>query len=175
MRKFLSITGILCSMTFSTHAGTHASNEFILNSANFFNQDTLPSLYTCDGKDVSPDLNWTGAPAKTETFALILSDPDAPSGTFYHWVLYNLPATTQGLAQGINKLPAGSLTGMNTFGNIRYNGPCPPKAETHHYIFTLYALDTKLTLTSTDAPGLIKAMQNHIIATAELMALYKRP
>lgn len=149
--------------------------DMTLTSQAFADGITIPVLYTCDGKDISPDLHWSNLPAKTQTIAIILSDEDAPSGLFYHWVLFNIPAKTTELAEAITTLPSGTLTGNNTWGRSQYNGPCPPKGTLHHYTFTLYALDEKISLPQdTDAPTLLKNMQGHILGQTTLKMGYSR-
>lgn len=172
MKRFISfLTGILCMTILSAYA-----DSFTLDTSSFASNGTIPPQYSCDGKDASPQLSWKGIPDKTETFALILSDPDAPGGTFYHWVLFNIPKNITALAEGISNLPAGTKAGKNSMNRMRYSGPCPPKGATHHYIFTLYALDTTLSLiTGPDAETLLHAMQNHIIGQTELRGLFSHP
>jgi len=148
-----------------------------LTSTNFRN-GRIPQTFTCDGADTSPQLAWTAPPATTKGLALLLTDPDAPSGTFTHWVLYNLPAATQALAEGLPKqaqLPDGSRQGSNDFGRLGYGGPCPPRGSTHRYVFTLYALDAALPL----PPGATRAqveeaMRGHILTMGQLTARYAR-
>lgn len=137
----------------------------------------IPDKYTGHGNDVSPPLQWSGAPPQTKSFALICDDPDAPMGTFTHWVIYNLPATNTAVSENIPKtetLPDGSQQGKNSFDNVGYNGPAPPPGKPHHYYFTLYALDTMLNL----APGsnkddLLHAMDKHVLAVGELIGTYQ--
>jgi Raf kinase inhibitor-like YbhB/YbcL family protein len=151
---------------------------FQLTSAAFQAGGTIPKRFTCDGPDVSPALSWTEPPAGTQGLCLIVDDPDAPAGTWVHWVLYNLPASTRGLPEGVEKereRADGSRQGRNDFGKIGYNGPCPPKGAAHRYFFKLYALDAKLEL----KPGATKAdleraMKDHILAHAELAGKYGR-
>ena len=140
----------------------------------------IPKKYSCQGEDTSPALDWSGAPQGTKTFALILDDPDAPSGTFVHWVIYNLPASLSGLPEGAStakvpaaNLPQGAAQGKSGFGRAGYGGPCPPSG-THRYFFHLYALDTTLTGTGMDKSALLKAMTGHILAQTELMGTYKK-
>lgn len=150
---------------------------FELTSAAFASGATIPSRYTCDGDDLSPPLAWQGAPAGTRAFALICDDPDAPAGTWIHWVIYDIPATETGLAEGIppqETLPGGARQGVNSWGRVGYNGPCPPRG-THRYFFTLYALNTLLQL----GPGarrddLLRALRGHILAETRLMGTYAR-
>ena len=138
----------------------------------------IPRQYTGDGADVSPPLAWTGVPEGTKSIALICDDPDAPVGTWVHWVLYSLPADTTGLPEGVpadRELEDGARQGTNDFRNIGYGGPAPPRGPAHRYFFKLYALDTELEL----APGatksqLLKAMEGHILAQGQLMGRYQR-
>src|SRR5216683_6772325 len=120
-----------------------------LTTSAFPSQGTIPKKFTCDGSDVSPPLAWSGAPPGTRSFALIVDDPDAPVGTWVHWVLYDLPANTKELAEGVPKqeqLSNGARQGRNDFRKIGYGGPCPPPGKPHRYFFKLYALDKKLDL-----------------------------
>lgn len=143
----------------------------------FSDQELIPAEYTCDGDDRSPPLRWDDAPPGTASFTLICDDPDAPGGTFVHWVVFNLPAEQQSLPAGVPTtptLPEGGLQGQNDFGNIGYGGPCPPHG-THRYFFKLYALDCTLTLPAgARKPQVETAMQGHVLATAELMGRYQR-
>lgn len=148
----------------------------ILSSA-FEEGGMIPRQYTCDGQDISPDLSWSAVPEGTQSVALIMDDPDAPSGTFVHWVLYGLPAERHELTQSMphdKTLASGARQGINDFGKIGYGGPCPPSG-THRYYFTLYALDTDLDL----PPGaskaeLLDAMEGHILAEGQIMGKYER-
>lgn len=149
-----------------------------LSSSAFSNGGTIAKNYTCDGGDVSPALSWKDPPAGTQSFALIADDPDAPAGTWVHWVLYNLPATAKELPEGVKKeeqLSDGTQQGRNDFRKIGYGGPCPPPGKPHRYFFKLYALNAKLTL----KPGATKAdveaaMKSHVLGQAELMGKYGR-
>jgi Raf kinase inhibitor-like YbhB/YbcL family protein len=151
---------------------------FTISSPSFQNGANIPKKFTCDGADVSPELHWSSPPAGTQSFALIADDPDAPVGTWTHWVLFDLPAETTSLPENVPKvdeLPTGGRQGRNDFRKIGYGGPCPPPGKPHRYFFKLYALDKKLNL----KPGASKqeveqAMQGHILAKAELMGKYQR-
>ena len=151
---------------------------FSISSPSFSQGSEIPRKFTCDGADVSPELTWTAPPAGTQSFALIADDPDAPVGTWTHWVLYDLPAPTTALAEGVSKVdevPTGGRQGRNDFRKIGYGGPCPPPGKPHRYFFKLYALDRMLNL----KPGSSKqdveqAMQNHILGQAEVMGTYRR-
>ncbi len=137
----------------------------------------IPTRYTCDGEDVSPPLSWTELPPETGSFALICEDPDAPVGTWDHWVLFNIPASATGLPEAVPAtatLDDGSVHGNNSWGRLGYGGPCPP-GGTHRYIFSLFALDIKLDLKSgATKSGLLKAMEGHILARTRLMGKYRR-
>jgi Raf kinase inhibitor-like YbhB/YbcL family protein len=148
-------------------------------SSNAFSAgQAIPKKFTCDGPDVSPKLTWNEAPAKTQSFALIMDDPDAPVGTWVHWVLFDLPADTKELAEGVAKqeqLANGARQGRNDFGNIGYGGPCPPPGKPHRYFFKLYALDVKLNLKAGATKADVeRAMKGHILAQAELIGRYGR-
>jgi Raf kinase inhibitor-like YbhB/YbcL family protein len=152
-------------------AATIALSSSSLQSGKF------PKQYTCDGSDTSPQLSWPAPPAGTKSFALIMTDPDAPGGTFVHWVLYDIPASTRELPVGIPKqgqLFDGSRQGSNDFGNSGYGGPCPPRG-THHYVFSLYALDSTLGLPPGASRSQVEAaIKGHILAHGELIATYSR-
>ena len=148
-----------------------------LTSSAFQEGGSIPSPYTCDGKDISPPLNWSAAPAGTKSFALIADDPDAPRGTWVHWVLWNLPATASEIKEAlpaITLLPSGALQGKNDSGDSGYGGPCPPSG-THRYFFKLYALDTVLSLKSGATKSQLEAaMKGHELAQVTLMGVYSR-
>jgi len=152
-----------------------------LTSAAFVNGGAIPSLHTCEGKDASPPLAWSGIPSNTKSLALIVDDPDAPDPAapkmiYVHWVLYNLPPTATQLPQAVapRDLPPGTLEGANDWKRTGYGGPCPPIGR-HRYFHKLYALDTILPdLGKPTKAALEKAMQGHIIEKAELMGLYQR-
>lgn len=151
---------------------------FELRSAAFKDGAQIPKKHTADGPDQSPSLAWTDPPPGTESFALIADDPDAPVGTWVHWVMYNIPGSARELPEGVSpreKLPDGSLQGKNDFGRVGYGGPSPPPGPIHRYFFRLYALDAALTLGPKATRGEVeKAMAGHILAEATLMGRYKR-
>lgn len=138
----------------------------------------IPEAFTCDGQDVSPPLEWSHAPADTRTFALIVDDPDAPRGTWVHWLLYDLPATTRRLDEGVpgqRELASGARQGLNDFRKIGYGGPCPPPGPAHRYYFRLFALDAALGLKAgATKADLEHAMTGHVLGRAELMGRYGR-
>lgn len=175
MRFFRSAFFSIC-MTGFLLAGISLM-AFELNSAAFTAGGSIPSIYTCQGKDISPPLTWSGTPDRTKSFVLICDDPDAPIGTWVHWVYYNIPPEVSSLPEGMSKKEKpeqGGISGKSSFGDFGYGGPCPPWG-THRYFFRLYALDTVLNL----APGekkkaVLKAMEGHVLGTAELMGTYKK-
>ena len=149
-----------------------------LTSSAFTEGGVIPAKHTCDDKNVSPSLKWSGVPAGTKALALIADDPDAPAGTWVHWVLYDLPATATELPEDVPKsqyAADGAKQGLNDFRHLGYGGPCPPPGKPHRYFFKLYALDTPLDL----KPGATKkdverAMEKHVLAQTQLMGTYKR-
>jgi Raf kinase inhibitor-like YbhB/YbcL family protein len=148
-----------------------------LSSTAFKEGDKIPVKYTCNGQDISPPLLW-GEPAQmTETFALIVDDPDAPGGVFTHWVLFNLPANAHQLGEGVptqERLENGALQGTNDFGRIGYGGPCPPRGSAHRYRFTIYALDESLGLKpKVSKKQLLDAIEGHILAQGQLIGIYQ--
>ncbi|MBP0000450.1 MAG: YbhB/YbcL family Raf kinase inhibitor-like protein [Cyanobacteria bacterium SID2] len=158
--------------------GVHAETPTMnLTSSAFAANDTIPRKYTCDGANLSPPLSWNLPPEGTESLALIVDDPDAPVGTFVHWVLYNLSPNLRELPEGVAKgksIPEGGTHGKNDFKKLGYGGPCPP-GGTHRYFFKLYALDSVLDL----EPGVTKAkvvsaMEGHVLGYGELMVTYQR-
>ena len=149
-----------------------------ISSEAFRNGDAIPAEYTCDGKDISPALSWSGTPAGTKSIALIMDDPDATRGTFVHWVLFNIPAETNKLPAGIpgnRSLSDGSRHGTTDYGRTEYGGPCPPPGKPHRYYFKIYALDAKLDLPAgATKANLERAMEGHILSKGELMGKYGR-
>jgi Raf kinase inhibitor-like YbhB/YbcL family protein len=152
-----------------------------LTSPAFLPNGAIPSRYTCQGQDISPALEWSMAPAGTKSFALIVDDPDAPDPAapkqvYVHWVLYNIPATTMGLAEGVNAagLPPGTRQGKNDWGRVGYGGPCPPIGR-HRYFHKLYALDVVLPdLGDVTKAALERAMAGHVVGQAELVGTYQK-
>ena len=147
--------------------------KFTLSCNEFTDNSVIPSKFTCQGADIVPTLTWQGAPDNTQTYALIMDDPDAPNGTWDHWVIFNIPATVSKLSSDA-ATPDGAINATNSWGNVGYGGPCPPSG-THRYFFKLYALDTSLALKATATKAEVEnAMQGNILATAELMGLYSK-
>lgn len=149
-----------------------------LESSAFQAGEKILAKYTCEGSDLSPPLSWGAGPAGTKSWVLIMDDPDAPMGTWVHWVAYNIPPSATGLAEGTpaqEKLADGTRQGINDFRKVGYGGPCPPPGKPHRYFFKLYALDALLELPSkATKAGLLEAMKNHILAEAQLMGQYQR-
>ncbi len=146
--------------------------EINLTSIAFLDNESIPSRYTCDGQDVSPQLSWNNVPPGTRSFMLIVEDHDAPG--FTHWRIFNIPPTVRELSEDVQKsqtLPGGIVQGMNGFGAIGYRGPCPPGGTSHRYFFTLYALDTEPNLSWGTTK---KDIVGHVIGTAKIMGTYKR-
>jgi Raf kinase inhibitor-like YbhB/YbcL family protein len=174
----LSLSSSLPPPQDRARTGGASAMTFALRSPDFANGANIPRTFTCEGEDRSPALEWSGAPPGTRAFALIADDPDAPAGTWVHWVIYNIPGETHALKGGMEKnekLGDGSLQGRNDFRKSGYNGPCPPPGKAHRYFFKLYALSGELAL----APGASKsdvehAMEGHILARTEWIGRYQR-
>lgn len=152
--------------------------SFALQTNAFPAGGTIPKKYTCDASDVSPELTWTGAPAGTQAFALIAEDPDAPAGTWTHWIAWGVPSSATKLPEGVPKnetLADGTRQGKNDFKKIGYNGPCPPPGTPHRYFFKLYALGSKLEVKAGSSRSeLESAMKGHVLGQAEVMGKYGR-
>ena len=153
-----------------------AAPTLTLASPAFDNGGTIPRRYTCSGDNESPALKWTGVPGGTRSLALIVADPDAPMGTFVHWVVYNLPPANKGLPESVSATaPGEGEQGKNGRGTIGYTGPCPPPGRPHHYHFWLYALDQLLELNrGATAPQLEAALRGHIVDRTELVGIFGR-
>jgi len=153
--------------------------SFALKSTAFSNGGEIPRKYTCSGENVSPALNWTEPPGHARSLALIVDDPDAPAGTWTHWIIWNIPAHATSLPEAVptiqESLASGARQGKNDFGRIGYGGPCPPPGRPHRYFFKLYALGAILDLKPGAARSeLESAMNPHVLAHAEWMGLFKR-
>ena len=144
-----------------------------LESPGFTHNASIPKQYTCNGENISPALSWHGAPAGTQSYVLIVDDPDAPMGTWVHWLLFNIPGTLTHLDEA-TQTPAGAISGKNSWDQQGYGGPCPPSG-TNRYFFKLYALNSKLTVNSSvNKQDILNAMENHILDSSELIGLYKQ-
>lgn len=151
---------------------------FQLKTTAFVNGGEIPRKYTSDGSDLSPALSWEDAPDGTHSLALIADDPDAPMGTWTHWIIWNISAQAAGLPEGVARaenLDDGGVQGRNDFKRIGYGGPCPPPGKAHRYFFKLYALDAMLDLKAgSGRKELERALQRHVLSQTELMGTYRR-
>jgi Raf kinase inhibitor-like YbhB/YbcL family protein len=172
------VAGVLVLINWTAMAGAAAAGMFQISSPSFKQGEPIPSQFTCDGKSISPALDWTNAPAGTRSFAIIVDDPDAPSGTWVHWVYYNVPSGSTGARENFPRPaspPQGGSQGVNSFKKVGYDGPCPPGGSPHRYYFRLYALDTLVQLKpKATRSDLDAAMEGHILGQAELMGTYRR-
>jgi Raf kinase inhibitor-like YbhB/YbcL family protein len=156
-----------------------AAHSMAISSRSFPNGGYIPKQFTCDGADISPELSWTNPPPGAQSLALIAEDPDAPVGTWTHWVIFDLPPSTRSLPEGVGKtmdqLPDGGRQGANDFGKIGYGGPCPPAGKPHRYFFKLYAVDRKLDLKPSSTRARFDgAIKNHVLDEADWMGRYRR-
>lgn len=154
-----------------------ATDSLQLTSSSFETDAAIPAKYTCDGEDLSPALAWNAPPAATKDFALVMDDPDAPNKTVVHWVIYDIPAATRKLPEGVAKDPKltdGSLQGKNSHGKIGYSGPCPPHGVVHHYFFKLYALDKSTGLKAGATKAQLEvAIKGRILGKAQLIGRFE--
>lgn len=152
--------------------------SILVSSEAFEHEGEIPRRYTCDGENLSPPLSWVPLPGDTKSVALIVDDPDAPSGVFTHWVLFNLPPDVTELPEGLpgrDKLENGALQGQNGFQKTGYGGPCPPKGSPHHYYFTVYALDSVVNVQAGASKiELLDAMSGHVLGRGRLVGVYER-
>lgn len=179
LRKFGFVFSIYCFIVSSIAPGVVlAGSNLLIHSADFKANESIPISYTCSGDNKSPSLAWSGVPVTTKILALIVRDPDAPIGSYVHWVLYNLPASINGLPAGIPATPTlaqGAFQGVNGSGANGYQGPCPPPGAAHHYHFKLYALDGKLDLPPGEtAEEVERAMSGRVIMSADLIGIFGR-
>jgi len=169
--------GVSAQNSASTSTPPTTAGSIKLTSTAFKEGELIPRQYTCDGVNVSPSLEWSGVPKTARTLVIIADDPDAPSGTWVHWVLYNLPADNIGMVENLpatDELRAGGFQGKNDFGKIGYGGPCPPSG-THHYFFKIYALDSELSLKAGATKAEVeKSMGGHVVSQGQLMGMYRR-
>lgn len=176
----LTLTAAACSRDHDAITSREEKTVNILITSDAFQEgEAIPIKHTCDGDDLSPALRWSDIPPNTKSFALICEDPDAPSGTFTHWILYNLPPTATELPEGVSaeeRLANGAIQGRIDFKRIGYGGPCPPpKDSAHRYFFRFYALDTELQLRAgARREDIVLAMEGHILAKGHLMGTYQR-
>lgn len=149
-----------------------------ISSSAFEDGDAIPKRYSCDGEDISPALSWDNLPAGTQSLALIMDDPDAPAGTWVHWVVYDIPPGSSGFPEKVpatGEAPGGGKQGTNSWKRIGYNGPCCPPRSKHRYYFKLYALDAVMGLKGgANKEALLKAMQGHLLDQGQLMGTFSR-
>jgi Raf kinase inhibitor-like YbhB/YbcL family protein len=161
----------------STTSKLSNMGQITLTSPAFGTGQTIPVKFTCDGEDISPELNWTGVPAETKSLVLIIDDPDAFPSTFTHWVVYNLYPNIEGLSEHIpaGNIPGGGTQGLNSINQNEYMGPCPPMGGLHHYHFSIIATDLEPDLPEgLSVEMLIKQMSGHQLASGELMGTYQK-
>ena len=177
---FVSCGKNVAKPTEKTETAVPAGPAFVLQSPAFPDNAPIPDKYTGKGEDISPTLTWTNTPAQTKSLALIMDDPDAPGGTFTHWLIYNLITNNgglSGLAEGVQRgetVPGGARQLKNDAGEVGYSGPMPPPGKLHHYHFTLFALDRMLSATLVDRQQLQAALNGHILAQTRLTGTYQR-
>jgi Raf kinase inhibitor-like YbhB/YbcL family protein len=155
-----------------------AEESMHLTSPAFENGAEIPARYTCEGRDISPPLTWSGVPKEARSLVLVVDDPDAPDPkepktTWVHWVVYNLPPSTTGLAEGVKALPQGARVGLNDWKRAAYGGPCPPVGR-HRYFHKLYALDAVLGLDRPTKAQVENAMKDHVLGHAQLVGTYQK-
>lgn len=150
--------------------------QFVLTSPAFVEQGEIPVMYACDGQDVSPPLRWNNPPLGTQSYALIMHDPDALGGAWTHWIVFNIPVEKNHLTQRVDVTSMGAMEGTNSWREIKYSGPCPPLKQ-HRYVYTLYALNVDKLPLSNDArrKDVLTAMKGHILGKALLVGKYQRP
>lgn len=166
--------GKVANDSLSQQGGEALDMTIKLTSTAFEHKGAIPDAYTCKGKNLSPNLSWSDNPEGTKSFALIMDDPDAPMGTWVHWVLYNIPSSITTLDDGSSASDTGMKTGVNSWRKADYGGPCPPTGQ-HRYFFKLYALDTLMDAQEEYTKAeLIHAMQGHVLATGELMGTFSK-
>jgi Raf kinase inhibitor-like YbhB/YbcL family protein len=170
---FLILACVACQASSPVGEGDgEGQMPMTISSTAFSEGDEIPRRHTCDGDDLSPPLSWSGAPHGAQSLVMITDDPDAPAGTFVHWVLFNIPPDTSSLSEGVSGV---GIQGINGFGKGGYGGPCPPKGPAHRYFFKMYALDTSLNLQSSATKSEVEmAMQGHVLAQGQLMGSYER-
>ncbi|HEV2492928.1 MAG TPA: YbhB/YbcL family Raf kinase inhibitor-like protein [Terriglobia bacterium] len=176
-----SVVLYVCGSTPTTNASGVSDSSpaaLALRTSAFKPGGDIPAKFTCAGPNISPALDWGEPPSGTQSFTLIMDDPDAPSGTWVHWVVYDLPASTRRLPEGVKKgdaLKSGGQQGVNDFGDAGYGGPCPPPGKPHRYFFKLYAVDKPLGLAAgVRKPQVESTLKGHILAQSELMGRFRR-
>jgi len=177
MKKTMMLpAALLCALVAGCHTRkpipAAGDSGLTMRSTTFEDNGAIPREYSCDGSDKAPPLEWSGVPADAKSLALIVEDPDAPKGTFTHWVVYDIPPTETGLKDAAS-LPSASHVGKNDKGENGYTGPCPPSGK-HRYVFNLFALDTTIGATGLSADDLLSKMKGHILAQGRLTGTFQR-
>lgn len=173
MKKWLILILILSLITSTAFSSKQGVKKMHIISSAFKDQEFIPMKYSCAGEGINPPLSFVNVPNKTKSLTLILEDPDAPRGTFDHWIVFNIPNETKEIKEGT--LPSGANFGSNSIGKTDYVSPCPPPGKIHHYVFSLFALDSLLPLKDgTNKQTIKEAMKSHILAEAKLTGLFKR-
>jgi Raf kinase inhibitor-like YbhB/YbcL family protein len=166
---------MMLATTGSLMAPPNAQKKMSLSSSAFKDGQPIPADYTCDGKNTSPPLNWSGAPSETKSLLLIVDDPDAPGGVWTHWILWNISTDTSELTEDFTKSPSTGKQGTNDFKKPGYAGPCPPAGKAHRYFFRIFALDTTLNVPAgATRKEVDAAMAKHVLAMGQLMGTYQR-
>jgi len=178
MRRACRTTSLAACLLIPLALAAHGGEGLTLTSPSVMPGRAIPVKFTCQGANVSPQLDWSHAPTATKSFAVIVDDPDAPAGTWVHWVIFNLPSNSTGLPEGASaaeQLADGARNGRNDFKRLGYGGPCPPPGPAHRYYFRLYALDRTLDLPAgASRADVERAMTGHVLAQAELMGTFQR-
>lgn len=178
MRKLVGslLIALVCAAGWFSVKAADTGKSIQFTSPSFDDGQDIPAVHACDGRNISPALKWSGAPKETRSYALICEDPDAPGGTWVHWVIYGLPASVTELPENVPPVeipPVGGMHGINSFSHLGYGGPCPPPGKPHHYYFRIYALDGDIGLKpKASRADLDKAMKGHIQAEGKLMGTY---
>ncbi|MBL8084401.1 MAG: YbhB/YbcL family Raf kinase inhibitor-like protein [Candidatus Obscuribacter sp.] len=177
-KQLVPLISLGLALSFASGVRAAKMDKLSLETSAFKAGAAIPTRFTGDGADLSPELRWSAVPKGTVSIAVSCEDPDAPRGTWWHWILYNLPPSTQSLKEGLEKsgnLASGAMQGLNDFDKSGYNGPSPPPGSTHRYFFRVYALDSKLNLPAgAKKEAFSKALAGHILAFGEVMGTYKR-
>lgn len=178
MKRTIFGAALVCvalATTGSLMAPRNAQRKMALSSSAFKDGQPIPANYTCEGKNISPPLSWSGAPSEAKSLLLIVDDPDAPTGVWTHWILWDIATDTSTLIEDFSKSPSTGKQGMNDFKKPGYGGPCPPAGKAHRYFFRIFALDTALNLPSgATRKEVDAAMAKHVLAMGQLMGTYQR-
>jgi Raf kinase inhibitor-like YbhB/YbcL family protein len=174
--RYLISTLAIISLLLSSACISNSGIGFVISSPDFTDGGVMPVEFTCAGDNISPKINWSGAPINTKSYALVMIDTDAPGGRFMHWVVYDMPISMILLPKHMSDLASiigGTRQGINDFGTIGYSGPCPPEGETHHYVFTIYALDANLDLEpGVDVTRLMEVLQPRVLEQVSMTGIY---